>query len=272
MQAAHAMHKFYVEIPEGQIHVRKTGTGPALMLFHQAPLSGVEWEAVMQRLAPRFTVYAPDMIGHGESCDPPRECTMADFTRCTLAVMDAIGVERAALAGNHSGAALALSIALAQPQRVSHLAVSCEMLVTAEQIAAFVARLRSQPLSRDLPYDEEGRFLVEAWERYRRLAPTAPAALRFKPFIVGQAARLRPFDAHHGVLGWLSEREHIWDVRCPLLVLGAEHDLFFDRERLDEAARRLPHCRTQVIPDAGAMSVFEQPERWADALHQFLTS
>lgn len=264
------MHKLYVEIPEGQIHVRRAGRGPVLMLFHQAPLSGAEWEGVMERLADRHTVVAPDMIGHGESCDPPRECTMADYTRTTLAVMDALGIGRAALAGNHSGAALALSIALAQPARVSRLAVSCEMLVTRAQIAAFVEKLRGQPLSRDLPYDEDGRFLVEAWERYRRLAPTAPAALRFRPFVVGQAARLRPYDAHHGVLGWLAEREHVWDVRCPLLVLGAEHDLFYDRARLAEAERRLPGCRAVVIPEAGAMSAYEQPAAWAEALAAFL--
>ncbi len=264
------MRKLYVDIPEGQIHVRRAGRGPVLMLFHQAPLCGAEWDGVMQRLANRFTVVAPDMIGHGESCDPPHECTMADFTRTTLAVMDALGIERAALAGNHSGAALALSIALARPERVNRLAVSCEMLVTQAQIAAFVEKLRSQPLSRDLPCDEEGRFLLEAWERYRRLAPTASAALRFRPFVIGQAARLRPYDAHHGVLGWLSEREHIWDLRCPLLVLGAEHDLFFDRARLAEVERRLPGCRSVVIPAAGAMSAYEQPGAWAEALNDFL--
>lgn len=265
-----AVKKSYVEIPEGQIHLRRAGSGPTLMLFHQAPLCGAEWDGVIERLAHRYSVVAPDMIGHGESCDPPRECTMADFTRTTLAVMDALGIEQAALAGNHSGAALALSIALAQPQRVTRLAVSCEMLVTPAQVSAFIDKLKSQPLSRDLPFDEEGRFLVEAWARYRRLAPGAAAALRFRPFVIGQAARLRPFDAHHGVLAWLAEREHVWQVRCPLLVFAAEDDLFFDRERLAEAERRLPDCRTVVIPQAGAMSAYEQPALLADAIDQFL--
>jgi pimeloyl-ACP methyl ester carboxylesterase len=264
------MKKHYVDIPEGQIHVRSAGSGPTLMLFHQAPLSGAEWDGVIERLAPRYHVVAPDMIGHGESCDPPHECTMADFTRTTLAVMDALHIERAALAGNHSGAAVALSIALTQPQRVTRLAVSCEMLVTPAQIGAFIDQLKRQPLSRDLPYDEEGRFLVEAWSRYRRLAPSAAAELRFRPFVIGQAARLRPYDAHHGVLGWLAEREHVWHVRCPLLVFGAEHDLFFDRDRLADAERRLANCRTVVIPQAGAMSVFEQPALLADAIDRFL--
>ncbi len=264
------MHKLYVDIPEGQIHVRRAGRGPVLMLFHQAPLSGAEWEGVMERLAPHHTVVAPDMIGHGESCDPPQACTMADFTRTTLAVMDALGIGQAALAGNHSGAALAMSIALNHPQRVSRLAVSCEMLATPAQIAGFIEQLRRQPLSRDLPCDEEGRFLMEAWARYRRLAPAAPPALRLRPFFIGQAARLRPFDAHHGVLGWLAEHEHVWGLRCPVLVVGAEQDLFFDRERMAEVPRRLPNGRTVEIPQAGAMSAFERPDAWADALIEFL--
>ena len=49
---------------------------------------------------------------------------MEDFTRTTLQFMDALGIQRAFLAGNHSGAALAMSIAATAPAQPSRAAVS----------------------------------------------------------------------------------------------------------------------------------------------------
>jgi pimeloyl-ACP methyl ester carboxylesterase len=264
------MKKAYVDVPEGQIHYRSEGEGEPLLLFHQAPMSSVEWEEVMPLLSPHFRVIAPDMLGHGNSDDPPREFEMADFTRTTLQFMDALGIQRASVGGNHSGAALAMSLAVHHPERVSRLAMSCEMLVTPRQIEDFLAAMKGRPMSRDLPMTADGSFLAEAWDRYRALGPTAPLAVRFKAFVIGQAARQRPYDAHYPVLRWMAEADHLARVRCPTLIFGAEHDLFFNADTLAAAPQRLPGCKTAVIHDAGALSVFEKPREVAQALLGFL--
>lgn len=264
------MKKAYAELPDGtQIHYVTEGQGEPLLLFHQAPLCWEEWAGVIPLLSPHFRVIAPDMIGHGNSDDPPRECTMADFTRTTLQFMDAIGVRRAILCGNHSGAALAMSIAVHHPERVERLVLSVEMLVNRQMIEAFLEKLKGKPLSRELPMTADGSFLVQAWERYRALTPTGPLPVRFRAFVIGQAARQRPYDAHHAVLHWMAEADHFAKLRCPTLVFGAENDLFFNREMLDAAPQRLPGCRTVVIRDAGALSAIEQPQALGAAILAF---
>lgn len=263
------MKKAYIDLPEGQVHYVTEGQGPAMLLFHQAPMSGEEWAAIIPRLTGHFTVYAPDMPGHGNSDDPDYELKMHDYVATTLCFMDAVGIDRAILCGNHSGAALATALALAAPERVIKIIVSCEMLVASEQINCFLASLEEKPLSRELPMDEGGRFLVEAWERYKALAPTSKADIRFQPFIIGQGSRLRPFDAHFAILRWMAEADWVSQVTCPTLVIGAENDLFFSRELIEATPSRLRQGRYTIIKGGGALSTFEQPGLWAEALLAF---
>lgn len=265
------MKRAYAELPDGtQIHYLSEGSGEPLMLFHQAPLSSDEWAQVIPLLSPHFRVIAPDMIGHGNSDDPPQECEMADFTRTTMQLMDVLGIQRAIVGGNHSGAALAMSLAVNHPERVKQLFVSVEMLVSRAQIEAFLEKIKGKPMSRDLPMTADGSFLAQAWERYAMLGPTAPLPVRFRAFAVGLAARQRPFDAHYAVLRWMAEADHFARIPVPTLVFGAEHDLFFDHALLAGAPQRLPGCQTVVIRDAGALSVFEQPQALGAAILRFL--
>ncbi|TWO79159.1 hypothetical protein CBW56_16260 [Denitratisoma oestradiolicum] len=254
------------------MHYRTAGDGPPLLLLHQAPLCSLEWEKVIPQLARNYQVIAPDMMGHGNSDDPPREFEMEDFTRTTLQFMDALGIKRAILGGNHSGAALALSIAVNHPERVSHLILSCEMLVTREEIDAFLEKIKNTPMSRDLPMDDQGKFLVEAWGRYKLLAPTASPATRFLPFVIGQEARLRPFDAHYAVLRWLRKADRMPQIQCPTLVFGPENDLFFNIPRMNSALTRIADCQTVIIKDAGAMCAFEKPTELASAIQNFISA
>ncbi|TXS91992.1 alpha/beta fold hydrolase [Parahaliea maris] len=263
------MKKGYVDLPEGQVHYISAGQGPALLLFHQAPMSAEEWTDIIPVLSAHFTVIAPDMMGHGNSDTPDHEYEMADYAATVLRLMDALGVEDAVVCGNHSGGALATAITLAAPERVRKLIVSCEMLISAEQISTFLDGLKSKPLSRELPMDEPGQFLVDAWERYKALAPTADADTRFLPFVIGQKSRLRPYDAHFAVLRWMSEAEWIAQVECPTLVVGAEHDLFFNQALMETTPSRVPQGTFEVIRDAGALSTFEQPAAWSDAILRF---
>lgn len=240
------MKNFYIDLPEGQIHCRTEGEGEPLLLFHQAPMSGEEWAAVIPQLSHQYRVIAPDMMGHGNSADPDRELEVEDFTATTLRLMGALEIERAVVCGNHSGGALATAIALTAPERVSKLIVSCEMLISVEQINAFLEGLKDKPMSRDLPMDEEGSFLVEAWGRYTPLAPTTKAETRFLPFVLGQMSRLRPYDAHFAVMRWMAREEWITQVECPTLVVGAEHDILYKQELMDEASSRITDGHTHI--------------------------
>src|SRR5574341_1080454 len=54
-------------IGAASVHWRKDGNGPAIVFLHGFPLSGQTWDKVVVRLRDRFTCYAPDLIGLGQS-------------------------------------------------------------------------------------------------------------------------------------------------------------------------------------------------------------
>lgn len=56
-----------LQIADGELHVRVRGSGPSLLLLHGLTAHGGAWEAVAARLAPRFTVVAPDLLSRGRS-------------------------------------------------------------------------------------------------------------------------------------------------------------------------------------------------------------
>ena len=262
------MQKCYLNLPEGQLHYRIAGQGQPLLLLHQSPMSGVEWDEIIPTLSKHFLVIAPDMIGHGQSYEPD-EMSMAALTNNTIALMDALNLETVYLAGNHSGGALACSIATSHPQRVAKLAISCEMLISVSQIEQFLAAIKKKPLSRDIPMDNGGKFIADAWLRYVALAPTAPLEVRYKPFIHGQLARLRKFDIHEMVLHWMAAGQWLQAIECPTLIFGAENDLFFSDELMQRGPQLIKQCQTTVIRDAGALCTFEQPAQLSTALLHF---
>lgn len=263
--------KHYLNLPEGQIHYVKSGKGEPIILFHQAPLSSVEWELIIPLLSQHFEVYAPDMVGHGQSYDPPREFFIEDFTATTLKFMDALGIESAYLVGNHSGAALATSIAINAPERVKKMMISCEMLASSEEIMKFVEVIKSKPLTRDIPLDADGKFLSEAWVRYKFLiADTSPLQNLYTPFMIGQAARFKPYDIHESVLTWMAQDDWMAKLPCPTLIFGADQDIFYDESRVLEAPVLYRNIDSHIIKDAGAFSTFEQPEAIAQMILNYL--
>lgn len=264
------MKKHYLDLPEGQIHYIKAGQGEPLLLLHQAPLSSVEWQDVIPYLSEHFEVYAPDMVGHGQSYTPKREFFIKDFTTTTINFMDALGIQTAFIVGNHSGAALTTSLAVKYPERVKKIIISCEMLASSEQLLQFVSAIKSKPLTRDMPMDKKGKFIADAWIRYLNLiAPTTPLNTCYTPFIYGQLARLKPYDIHESVLEWMASDNWMAKLSCPTLVFGSDQDLFYDEQRLSDAPLRFEHIQSHIIPNAGAFSTFEQPQAIAKMILNF---
>lgn len=104
----------------------RAGAGPAVVLLHG--LTATRRYVVMgSRLLERsgHLVVAYDARGHGRSAPAPsrQDYTYASLAEDLLAVLDALGIERAVLAGASMGAQTALRFALERPERVAGLAL-----------------------------------------------------------------------------------------------------------------------------------------------------
>ena len=104
--------------------VREAGSGPGVVCVHSNASTSGQWRALMEVLAPRFHVLAPDSYGSGKSPDWPSDRTISLHDE--VALIDPV-LARAgtplALVGHSYGAAVALMAALSDPGRVRAMAL-----------------------------------------------------------------------------------------------------------------------------------------------------
>ena len=125
--AFHAARR-YTRTAFGDIAHVERGSGPAALFLHGFPLNGFQWRGALERLAPYRRCIAPDFLGlgytrvaEGQSCAPAAQVAML------VALLDALGVERADVVASDSGGAVAQLLVAHHPERVrSLLLTNCD--------------------------------------------------------------------------------------------------------------------------------------------------
>jgi pimeloyl-ACP methyl ester carboxylesterase len=111
--------RHFVTVGDRQVHFRRAGTGPAVVLLHDAPRSSESQLPLIAALAPSRTVIALDLPGYGASeglgLTSP---SIADYAAATIETMTALGIERCVLVGAGVGGCVAAEIALRVPDRI----------------------------------------------------------------------------------------------------------------------------------------------------------
>jgi pimeloyl-ACP methyl ester carboxylesterase len=209
-----------------------------------------------------FPAIALDTPGYGLSDPPPSEREIPDYAAALLEAVDGLGVGRFAVAGVHTGASLALQVALqAGPGRVSHVVFSGLPLLSAEERAEYL-RSWSPPMAPAA----DGSHLRWAWERYERIWQGPPDLLH-----LGATLLLGNLERYH----WAYNAAFRYDPRpdlgglsCPVLFLTAEGDLLIRSDR--EALALVPGSRLVEVPGLVGQLPLRAPETFSDALLAFL--
>lgn len=116
--------RHYLTVEGRQVHYRRCGEGPPVLMVHQSPRSSAEYDAVMREWGRRFTCIAPDSPGFGQSDPLPVDRpTTEDYADAALAFADAVGLERVAAYGFHSGGIFLMNALRRHPERFVALAV-----------------------------------------------------------------------------------------------------------------------------------------------------
>lgn len=143
-------------------HIEVSGSGPPLLLLHGFTGTHATWRRLQERLSDSFTVYAPDLLGHGHTDVP-----VVDRMRMTEQVKDleallATRPEQWLVVGYSMGGRIALTLSFSS--RVLHtVAVSSTpgIMSAAERKAR---RLKDRQLADQLREEGLARF-IERWER-----------------------------------------------------------------------------------------------------------
>ena len=134
-----------VQTGETSIFVRRSGSGPPILLLHGFPQTHVMWRSVAPMLARRFTVICADLRGYGRSGCPISAADHAPYAkramaRDMVAVMERLGFSHFSVAGHDRGGRVAYRLALDHPERIARVAV-LDVVPTGEVWARADARL-----------------------------------------------------------------------------------------------------------------------------------
>jgi pimeloyl-ACP methyl ester carboxylesterase len=104
-----------------RVSYRREGWGPVILLIHGITGSSQTWDEIIPLLSERYTVVAPDLLGHGDSAKPRGDYSLGSFASLLRDFMLALGHERATVAGHSLGGGIAMQMAYQFPERVERL-------------------------------------------------------------------------------------------------------------------------------------------------------
>ena len=268
------MTESHVDVPGGRLFVVDEGEGPPLVLLHAGVADLRAWDAMVAPLnAAGYRVVRFDTRGYGASTTEDVEFSLrADV----IAVLDALGIGRAALVGNSRGGMIAFDTAIEYPDRV----------VAVVGVAAGLGGFEVDPTAEEIP-------ILEAYERVDSAEPFDADALTDFETQVWLDGPGQPADRVHWTLremfrmmarplnepGRVRGREirldppandRLSDLRCPVLAIAGRldfSDVVQTAQRLETAA---PDARAVVWDDVAHMVGMEQPERLASTIVDFL--
>lgn len=100
---------------------RIAGSGPAILLIHGIGDNSTTWNGVHAKLAQRFTVIAPDLLGHGQSDKPRADYSVAAYANGMRDLLSVLDIERVTIVGHSLGGGVAMQFAYQFPQLVDRL-------------------------------------------------------------------------------------------------------------------------------------------------------
>src|SRR4051794_4956851 len=272
-----------IELHGHQVVYRIAGSGPAVVLVHGMVNSSRHWQAVASRLADRYTVIAPDLVGHGDSATPRGDYSLGAHASVIRDLLSALGIERATMVGHSLGGGVAMVFFWQFPERVERLA-----LVSGGGLGREVSPLLRSAATPGGP----ALLAVAAHGRVTRGLGRAGAALRERGSGLGVqlqavARALRPLGGpgaraafSHTLRAVIDPRGQRVSATDRLYLLQGVPTLFAwgERDRTIPIAHGLaahaavPHSSFVTLPGAAHFPHIEAPDALASALLEFIAS
>jgi len=224
----------YADIADGRVHLRragKPGRRRPLLVFQSAPGSSAPLSGLIEGLATDREVIAPDYLGNGDSAKPRRKVDIALLARDARQLADRLGLEQFDLWGTHTGALVALELALSAPERVGRLVLEAPPLLPGD----FSQDILANYLPALVP-DKWGLHVQQAWNMRRDM-------FLFWPWYRQQRDAVRP-------LG-LPDDATLHDWTVGLLKSGQTYDLSYRAAFEYDTAARLPRLTRPALICAG---------------------
>lgn len=260
------------EVGRGLLSHRMSGTGEPLLLLNGGLMSMSAWDQVAVPLEATYRVLRCDFRGQLLSPGEPPP-TLAGHADDVRALLDHLGFAGVHVAGTSFGGLVGLTLAALHPERVLSLAV-----LTATDRVLPENRLLAESLREACRAAAEGGdgrrvldlLLPHMFSADWLAAQSETLAARREQLGALPTRWFRGLQGLLGALQGLDLRPLLDRVRCPVLVVAAELDRIFPKDRSLALASALPDATLEVVRGAGHALVLEEPARVTELVRSFL--
>ena len=258
-----------------ELNVETTGRGPALVALHGFTGSVQTWSSFSQAAEAEFTIVAVGLPGHGASDSPPdsRLYTMERHVQALAEILDRLGLERVAWLGYSLGGRIALSAAVALPERTTALVLESaspgiaseeERQQRTREDEALACWIEEVGVQRFVEYWES----LPLWHSQKRLPSVMRDGLR------SQRLRNNPYGLANSLRGVGTGaqpplHDRLEEITAPALLVAGEEDQKFSGIAR-KMHRSIPRSRLETVPGVGHAVHLEQPEIFSRAVTGFL--
>jgi len=270
----------YAEVDGSRIRYWAEGDGPVLLLVHGLACSVEFWQCNVGPLAKGHRVYALDLPGFGLSDKEMGEFSLEYAASFLKGFMDAVGVERATVAGNSMGGALCAQFAMRFPERTDGL-ILVGSAGFARALNPFL-RLWSVPVVGDLVF----RVYQRAFPAVKRWVFCDASSIR-EEWLEGAAAMLRMPGVRENTLrvaqtgvDLRGQREEIFRglhtglgrMTVPTLIVWGDRDAAVPVAHAYVAEKLIPHAEVRIMEHCGHTPQVERPEEFNKLVLDFLSA
>ncbi len=273
----------FLDLHGDRLAYRDEGSGDeVLLLIHGMAGSSDTWRSVIPRLAKRYRVIAPDLLGHRQSAKPRSDYSLGAFAVGLRDFLDELDVSRATVVGQSLGGGVAMQFAYQHREYCRRL-----ILISSGglgQDVGWTLRLLSAPGAEFLlpvvappPVVRVGNAIrgwfsshsiqsprgAEMWSAYASLSDsqTRQAFLR----------TLRSVVDYRGQAVSALNRLYLTS-ELPTLVIWGDDDRIIPVDHGHALAELRPACRLEVLPGVGHFPHVEQPDAVIGLIDDFIAA
>lgn len=240
-----------------------------------------QWEHQQQALAESYRVLTIDLLGSGLSDKPDLSYSSSFLLDTFRMFMDNLQIPRATIMGNSMGAGVAIGMALEHPERVKSLVLIAGF--PAKIIESLKSSRYKQFVQNRIPIwlAKLGIWVAGRWTTERILEEIIHDHDRISPRVVERSCRNRSRAGYLHPLYSQIEQIPEWEktfaprlaeIPHPTFILWGAHDKIFPPSVGHTIHRTIPHSSFLVVPNAGHIPQWENPDFVNPALLQFLAS
>ena len=258
------------------------GERPVLVLVHGIAGSAATWRDVVAALGRRYTVIAPDLLGHGESDKPRHDYSLGAYANLIRDLMVALEIERATIVGHSLGGGIGMQLAYQHPLR-------CERLVLVSsgglgpEVSWMLRALSLPGVEYLMPviFPAVARNAGAAiGKRLYRLGVRAP---HFAQEWSAYAALTEPENRHPFVRTLrsvidvngqaVSAHDRLYlAAQLPTLIVWGGKDHIIPADHAVAAHEAIPGSQLVIFERAGHFPHVEEPKAFVEAVTDFMTS